>query len=887
MSHLPPPVLGLPPRVSFFASHVSRHRVSILLFGLALSLYIFTLAPSLLPADAGEFQTVAPLLGVAHPPGFALYTLLSRLFISLARVGTYAYRLNLFSAVTAALTLVLIHRAVYRLTASHLAGLVAAFALGVSTTFWSQATTANIRSLAALLTALAALALIEYRLQPTANRLAFLGFCLTLAVIHHLSLAFIAVVFALAALWFTPRPLLSGLFRRRGGMKIALATLAPLLLLLYFPLRAGAFLAPPNIATLPGLLQHVLAAGFGGDFFYFATFAALPDRLAILFNIFLFQFNAAAVNLLALGLVLFFLRDWKLALALTVAFALHCFIAITYRAPQTVEYLLPAYVVLVIAAGGSGQWAVGSGQWTVDSGQRAAGDISLRRAATVGRHFSFVIFHSSLFIASLFIAFRNLPSYLALARDDSTRTYAEAALALAPPDALILASWHYATPLWYLQHIEGKRLDVTVEYVYPQGTSLAQNWVDTITANMAARPTLVTDYYPQEYAEASFHFAPVGLLWQAFPAPLTAEFFGFTPGDGSPHAGGWVLKLGGPFGKAAAPGETGHAITMWQAPPSPTPVNFFVQLLGPDGLLYGQMDVSHAQIAPGEVLADRYDITPNIDAPPGDYRLVAGAYLPDGTRLAPDFTDLGALTLGPRATPPATRHPRPFGLLAGYDYDLSLPDSPRVYLHWRLDGQPHTVRADLRVGPQGDPQGGPQGDHTGSPLPTISLPPTPGYLTTALDLPPDWQTLTLTGDNFSFDIRHSSFGISDRYISFGPLVLVGSAITREADGSYRVDLDWLADRPLTEDEVIKVDLVGEGYAWRDQSDSVPAGGALPTLKWIPGIVIHDRHRLKLLQATPATFQLAVYDHFTRRNLPILDSRLAQLGPTVPLGTTTP
>ncbi|MBI3176931.1 MAG: DUF2723 domain-containing protein, partial [Chloroflexi bacterium] len=684
-------------RLTLHASRLTRHWPSTLLFGLALSLYIFTLAPGLLPADGGEFQTVVPLLGVAHPPGFALYTLLGRLFISLARVGTYAYRLNLFSAVTAALTLVLVHRAVYRLTASHLAGLVAAFVLGVSTTFWSQATTANIRSLAALLTALAALALIEYRLQPAANRLASLGFCLTLAVVHHLSLAFIAVVFALAALGFTPRPLLSGLFRRWGGIKVALATLAPLLLSIYFPLRAGAFLAPPNIATLPGLLQHVLATGFGGDFFYFATLAALPDRLAILLDIFLFQFNAAAVILLALGLVLCFFRDWKLALALTAAFALHCFIAITYRAPQTVEYLLPAYVVLVIAAGASCQHSA-------ISVQPSAISHAAKRPVIVS------LFHCSLFIVSMFIASRNLPAYLALARDDSTRTYAESALALAPPDALILASWHYAMPLWYLQHIEGKRLDVTVEYVYPQGASLAQNWVEAITANMAVRPTLVTDYYPQEYAEASFHFAPVGLLWQAFPAPLTAEFFGFTPGDGSPHAGGWVLELGGPFGKAAAPGETGHAITMWQAPPNPTPVNFFVQLLGPDGLLYGQMDASHTQIAPGEVLADRYDITPNIDAPPGDYRLVAGAYLPDGTRLAPDFTDLGALTLSPRATPPATRHPRPFGLLAGYDYDLSLPASPRLYLHWRLDGQPHTVRAETRVGPEGDPQG----DHTGS-----------------------------------------------------------------------------------------------------------------------------------------------------------------------------
>jgi hypothetical protein len=82
-------------------------------------------------------------------------------------------------------------------------------------------------------------------------------------------------------------------------------------------------------------------------------------------------------------------------------------------------------------------------------------------------------------------------------------------------------------------------------------------------------------------------------------------------------------------------------------------------------------------------------------------------------------------------------------------------------------------------------------------------------------------------------------------------------------------------------------MVGENYAWRDQSDAVPAGGAIPTLKWIPGILIHDRHRLTPQQPAPATFQLAVYDHFTQRNLPILDERLAQLGPTVTLSTIQP
>ena len=67
-------------------------------------IYIFTLSPDVLPADAGEFQAVVPLLGVAHPPGFPLYILLGKAFLILFPFLTPARALNLFSALTGALT---------------------------------------------------------------------------------------------------------------------------------------------------------------------------------------------------------------------------------------------------------------------------------------------------------------------------------------------------------------------------------------------------------------------------------------------------------------------------------------------------------------------------------------------------------------------------------------------------------------------------------------------------------------------------------------------------------------------------------------------------------------------------------------------------------------
>src|SRR5512137_1202759 len=142
------PVTSFPSKVQNQKSKIAD---GVLSFGF-FALYLFTLVPSVLPADNGEFQLVAWKLGIAHPPGYPLYTivgwLLSRFFAS------PAFALNLLSAVLAAITLVVVSRTVRALTESIVAGILAAALLGVSTTFWAQATTANIRMPTAFFTAL-------------------------------------------------------------------------------------------------------------------------------------------------------------------------------------------------------------------------------------------------------------------------------------------------------------------------------------------------------------------------------------------------------------------------------------------------------------------------------------------------------------------------------------------------------------------------------------------------------------------------------------------------------------------------------------------------------------------------------------------------------------
>ncbi len=68
-------------------------------------LYLYTLFPTVAQyRDAGEMSVVGKILGIAHPPGYPLYTLILNIFIRIVPIGNVAYRTNIFSALISALS---------------------------------------------------------------------------------------------------------------------------------------------------------------------------------------------------------------------------------------------------------------------------------------------------------------------------------------------------------------------------------------------------------------------------------------------------------------------------------------------------------------------------------------------------------------------------------------------------------------------------------------------------------------------------------------------------------------------------------------------------------------------------------------------------------------
>jgi len=156
--------------------------------------YTATLAPSVTLEDSGELITAAARLGVAHAPGYPLYTLLGHVATWLP-AGTVAWRVNLLSAFCMAAGTGVFALALQRLVREVL-GLergarVLAFAGALLAAFawetWEQAVIAEVYALHLLLFAATFLLLVRWILDPQqrGRTLALLGLTLGLALAHH------------------------------------------------------------------------------------------------------------------------------------------------------------------------------------------------------------------------------------------------------------------------------------------------------------------------------------------------------------------------------------------------------------------------------------------------------------------------------------------------------------------------------------------------------------------------------------------------------------------------------------------------------------------------------------------------------------------------------
>lgn len=233
-------------------------------FGAPLILYLCFATRTLQGGDVAEFALLAVSGGVAHPPGYPLWTLLARMAGALP-FGTPAWRAAIPSAIAGAAAVGVVYGIGLRLTQKVAPSLAAALAFAVAPLAWKMAGVPEVFSLLAVFAAGAVLAAMRAHdaIQKDAVRWAHvLGWVAGLGMANHHTLILCAPVFAwgLANATWRMRPI-GALLAFAAGVAFGLL---PYALLPAFAATAGedGFIwGDPR--SLRGVVDHVLRREYG------------------------------------------------------------------------------------------------------------------------------------------------------------------------------------------------------------------------------------------------------------------------------------------------------------------------------------------------------------------------------------------------------------------------------------------------------------------------------------------------------------------------------------------------------------------------------------------------------------------------------------------------
>ncbi|NJD22403.1 MAG: DUF2723 domain-containing protein [Melioribacter sp.] len=334
-------------------------------------IYLFTIAPSVVQIDSGELATVQATLGIAHPTGYPLFTLVGYLFLKLPLPFTRIFLANLLALIWCSLGVFLFVKSVliilsnlkseiesqkkksknktipdepsvkniFIITSAVLAALILAF----SKTYWSQSASVEVYSLQIFLFVLIIYSTLRaYYSKHKLIDWMWVAFSLALGFANHmttlLTLPFIAILF------FQKEKISIQSFKKIIFM---LALFVPLLFLfyLYLPLRAS---TNPDInwgnpINFENLYRHI--SGKQYQVWLFTSMAAAEKQLGYFIKNFASEFGYIGALIGLIGIFYSYKYMRKMFFALIATFIFSVLYSINYDIVDIDSYFLLAYII--------------------------------------------------------------------------------------------------------------------------------------------------------------------------------------------------------------------------------------------------------------------------------------------------------------------------------------------------------------------------------------------------------------------------------------------------------------------------------------------------------------------------------------------------------------
>jgi hypothetical protein len=450
--------------------------------------------------DDGLFILSSYFLGIEHPPGYPLFTLIGHLF-SLLPFGSVAYRVHLASAVFGALTGAAAWLCARLLCPGRLPAYLTALGLGLSPVFWSQAVIAEVYTLNTFFF----LVLVYLGLQacpPDASvdatdsqkrLLPWMALLFGLSLSNHYPLMFLVAPGFLILLW----PLRSDLLKRLPLFLLLIVLgLLPYAWLVYRSWQALPISFYGSLETLPEIWFFLSRSGYVG--IDHSTSAGWLDKISFLefmtSQLFV-QFAVVGTFLAAAG----FAVQWRVlgrrvSAFLTAAFlgpsvVLILLLGFDYGALAKHVfhvYPLPAYAVAALWMGLGLTWI--------------AERFTLRLVPTAAL--------GAIVLAAIFVLGVREN---ALDDDEWMARYAQAVLRVLPKDAIVfVAGDPDLATIAYFHMIEGRRPDITL--YSPKGLVLGNRLFNPMTTGEEDQKRVRKKMIEQQSGPvvATLHATPLG-----------------------------------------------------------------------------------------------------------------------------------------------------------------------------------------------------------------------------------------------------------------------------------------------------------------------------------------------------------------------------------------
>ena len=513
----------------------------------ALAAYARTLAPDVLYGDSAEFQTLAYTLGTTHSTGYPIYLLLARL-LGFLPVGSLAWRVNLLSAIGAAIAVSGVFLLTRYLTRSRIGALLGSVALGLSYTFWSQAIIAEVYTPALAFLSLIVLLLWRWHRAPARRDRALL-FAALLAGLGLGVHAFVVLIGPMAIAltiwtlwsqrlpwpqwWRALRAALAGLALGAGIFLLASLSIdlndppSSFVRVALYPSRS---LWALEITYLDSPFERLWVTATGlqwQDAMFPEKVDAVDEFVTYCGRSIDYEFSMLMLLCALLGGTVMLHTLPQLGVSWLIALSTTLFLILNYQPPDKYIFYLPAHLLVAVAIG---------------SGAGSLLEWAHRHLVTVRKRRYLVPFYL-LAVALLVLmvvrpfgasrwqalragaaAFVKEDYVYPLRSPEEPRRKTSWQLRSLPDDALLIMEWRALYTMYYLAHVERLRPDVTILEASPHGAeggTVADTLIQTLKDSLRDGRHVFAD---RVYRNLRDHFRVLPALggeWYRLSLPRT------------------------------------------------------------------------------------------------------------------------------------------------------------------------------------------------------------------------------------------------------------------------------------------------------------------------------------------------------------------------------